>query len=193
MGSQMNLRWMLVLALFSSAVALAATKAKPGESAEKVAEKVAEKSRAVVIGHLYGPEAFTPQRLQHVGDLDRLITDFNLEAGETVGVRQEDFSGDGEPELLAVSPARLCNEGRCSYALFDGKTLREIGRFYGSLVVLDRKTNRYPVIQTINQQDPGYYSLRTYVFIDATYQVQDDVLIPEGAYLRLLKKLDDRR
>lgn len=132
-------------------------------------------------GHRYAPEAFVPTRLPHIGDLDRLIAEFDLLDGESVGVRRENFGPDTIPEWLVVAPERRCAPSACEYALFDGATSREIGRFHGILLVLDRKHNGYAVIQTINRQDEGFSSLRTYLFSERTYQVDDDVLVGEPA------------
>lgn len=132
-------------------------------------------------GHRYAPEAFAPTRLPHIGDLDRLIAEFDLLDGEPIGVRRENFGPDQIPEWLVVSPERRCNPDGCEYALFDGASAREIGRFYGTLLVLDHRHNGHVVIQTINRQDEGFFSLRTYRYNDKSYQVDDDVLIGEAA------------
>lgn len=128
-------------------------------------------------GHQYAPDAFVPTRLPHIGDLDRLIAEFDLLDGEPVGVRRETFGPDAIPEWLVVSPERRCVQGACEYALFDGVTAREIGRFYGTLLVLDHRHNGHAVIQTINRQDEQFSSLRTYKYNERTYQIDDDVLI----------------
>lgn len=131
-------------------------------------------------GHQYAPDAFVPTRLPHLGDLDRLIAEFDLLDGEPVGVRRDKFGPDTIPEWLVVAPERRCGPSACEYALFDGATAREIGRFYGTLLVLDHQHNGHPVIQTINRQDEGFSSLRTYLYNEKTYQVDDDVLINDA-------------
>lgn len=133
------------------------------------------------VGHRYAPEAFVPTRLPHIGDLDRLIAEFDLVDGEPIGVRRDNFGPDLVPEWLVVAPERRCAPGACEYALFDGATAREIGRFFGTLLILDRQHNAYAVIQTINRHDEGFSSLRTYLYNEKTYQVDDDVLIGEAA------------
>lgn len=138
-----------------------------------------------VAGHRYAPEAFVPTRLPHIGDIDRLIAEFDLLDGEAVGLRRENFGPDAIPEWLVVAPERRCSPTACEYALFDGATAREIGRFYGRLLVLDRKHNGFAVIQTVNRQDEEFSSLRTYLFSERTYQVDDDVLIGEVARQRI--------
>jgi hypothetical protein len=162
-------RLLLVLALVAA----------PAQAGETVPELVPVPASPV--GHLYAPDAFVPTRLPHIGDLDRLIAEFDLLDGEKVGVRRENFGADPTPEWLVVAPERRCAPSACEYALFDGATAREIGRFYGTLLVLDRQHNGYPVIQTINRQDEGFSSLRTYLFSEKTYQVDDDALIGEAA------------
>lgn len=128
-------------------------------------------------GHQYAPDAFVPTRLPHLGDIDRLIAEFDLLDGEPVGVRRENFDPDPVAEWLVVSPARRCVQGACEYALFDGATVREIGRFYGTLLVLDHQHNGHAVIQTINRQDEQFFSLRTYKYNEKTYQLDDEVII----------------
>lgn len=128
-------------------------------------------------GHQYAADAFVPTRLPHLGDIDRLIAEFDLLDGEPIGVRRENFGPDAIPEWLVVAPARRCVEGVCEYALFDGATAREIGRFYGTLLVLDHQHNAHAVIQTINRQDEQFSSLRTYKYNEKTYQLDDEVII----------------
>lgn len=144
-------------------------------------------------GFLYGPEAFAATRLPHLGDLDRLITEFDLLDGEPVPVRREEFGRDDAPEWLVVAPARRCDASGCPLVLIDGASGREIGRFHGSLIVLARRQNGYPVLQTLLRQDEEFWSLRSYVFGDGVYQVDDDVLIGEAARQRLLATLEARR
>ena len=110
-----------------------------------------------------------------------MISEFDLPGGQSERVRREDFGGDPTPEWLVVSPDRFCKASACSTVLIDGATSREIGRFLGTLIVLGRKHNGFPVIQTLNWQDEGFSSLRTYLFAEKTYQVDDDVLIGEPA------------
>lgn len=144
-------------------------------------------------GYLYGPEAFQPTRLPHVRDLDRLITEFDLLDGESLNVRREDFGNDDVPEWLVLAPARRCGAGGCPVALIDGATSREVGRFEGTFIVLKRRQNGYPVIQTLVRQDEGFSSLRSYVFGDGVYQVDDEVLVDEAARQRLLSTFEPRR
>lgn len=145
-----------------------------------------------VVGHYYALASFTPTRLPYLRDFDRVMTDFDLREGELLRTRREDFGGDKESEWLIVSPDRLCVGEACSYAVVDAGSAREIGRFSGTIIVLNRRQNGYAVIQTVNRQDEGYFSLRTYVFVEATYQVEDEVLIGEAARLRLMSTLDLR-
>lgn len=144
-------------------------------------------------GYIYGPEAFVATRLPHVGDLDRLITEFDLLDGEPVPVRREEFGSDDSPEWLVVAPARRCDASGCPVVLVDGASGRELGRFHGSLIVLKRRQNGYPVLQALFRQDEEFSSLRSYVFGDGGYQVDDDVLLGEAARQRLLATLEARR
>lgn len=140
------------------------------------------------------PEAFVLTRLPFIGGLDRLITEFDLVAGEPVRVRREDFNRDGVPEWLVIAPERQCAaNGDCLHVLIDGASSREIGRFYGVVIVLEQRKNGFPVIQALIRQDEEFSSLRTNIFIESTYQVDDEELIRESARLRLLTTLDLRR
>ena len=145
------------------------------------------------IGHSFAPEAFRPMPMTYVGDLDRLNRDFNLQDDEPIQVRREQFGGTAEPEWLVMSPERLCGIGGCLYVLFDGLSAREIGRFFGTLIVLHRQQNGYPVIQTISRQEDGFASVRTFSFADRQYQVDDEVLIGEAARLRMESTVEFRR
>jgi hypothetical protein len=147
---------------------------------------------APVVGHIYASDAFQTMPMSYIGDFDRLNRDFDLLDGELLRARRDPFDGDAEPEWLLMSPERLCGNGGCLYVLFDGKTAREIGRFSGTLIVLHRQQNGYPVIQTITQQDASFSSLRTFVFADRQYQVDDEVLIGEAVRLRMESTLEIR-
>lgn len=144
------------------------------------------------VGHVYASDAFQPVPMTSIGDIDRLTRDFDLLDGEPLRVRREAFGGDAEAEWLVMSPERLCGTGGCLYVLFDGKTAREIGRFFGTLIVLQRRQNGYPVIQTISRQDESFSSLRTFVFADRQYQVDDEVLIGEAVRLRMESAIEMR-
>ena len=155
--------------------------------------QAAEKTSPVLIGHVYDPEAFKPTALPYRGDFDRLMTEYEALDGETFRVRREDFGGSAEAEWLIVSPERRCGAEGCAYTLIDDQHAREIGRFLGSLIVLKRQQNGYAVVQTLNRHDEGFSSVRTYVYSERTYQVEDDVLIGEAARLRLMTQLEQRR
>lgn len=145
------------------------------------------------LGHVYAADAFAPARLPYFADLDRLIAEYDLPDGVAAKVRRENFGGDETPEWLVVSPDSRCRAGVCEYALIDGQTGREIGRFFGLLIVLDRRHNGFPVIQTLTWQDEGFSSLRTYRFAEGTYQADDDVLIGEAERRRLEASLELKR
>lgn len=155
--------------------------------------RAAEPAPSTSAGYLYGPEAFVPTRLPHQGDLDRLITEFDLMDGEPVPVRREEFGHDDAPEWLVVAPARRCEADDCPVVLVDGASKRELGRFHGRLIALKRRHNGYPVLQALQRQDEEFSSLRSYVFGDGGYQVDDDVLVDEAARRRLLGSLEARR
>lgn len=163
-------------------------------SALAVGPVMADESRtAGTIGQVYPVDVFVPERLPHIGDLDRLITQFELREGESAGVLREDFGTDGVADWLVVSPDRLCGNGSCTYALFDGVSMHELGRFTGILIVLDRRRNGYPVIQTLVWREVEFSEKRTYVFGEKNYQVEEHVLIGEPERRHLESMLGIRR
>jgi len=165
-------------------------------AAEKSVSKATALSKAEPAKTAYSflPEAFVPTRLPYVGGLDRLLTEFDLGDTELVRVRREDFNRDGVPEWLVIAPERQCAaNGDCQHVLIDGASSRELGRFYGTVIVLERRQNGFPVIQALIRQDEEFSSLRSYVFVDSTFQADDEELIRESARLRLLTTVELRR
>jgi hypothetical protein len=115
-------------------------------------------------------------RLPASGDLPGLLDAFEYDENELPKAYLADFNGDGAVEFLVESSKRLCGTGGCLYTLIDGKTKKRIGEFFGSpILILDRKINRYPVIQSYGHLDAESGSFVTYVFDGKQYQMVSNV------------------
>lgn len=144
---------------------------------------------AAPVGWVVTREAFRPVALARSFQNDKLRD--ALEYGETEAVRafDLDLNGDGKPERFVLAAEKLCGTGGCPYALLDGKTGAEIGGFFGSLIVLDRRENGWAVIQTLGKNEEGMSSLTTYSFQRVQYQPDDATLIDAADLDQLLRTL----
>lgn len=140
-------------------------------------------------GWLVMHDAFRPAELARSFANDKLRD--TLAYAETGPVRAFDFDldGDGRPERFIVGNEALCGSGGCPFALLDGKTRREIGSFFGTLILLARHENGWSVVQTMTKSDQGMTQLTTYSFRLAQYQPDDSALIDEVALDTLVATL----
>lgn len=115
-------------------------------------------------GTLIPRESFAPRVLAASGDLENVLLGLDYDKDEVPLVYAADFNGDEEVDFLIVSPERLCGTAGCVYSLLDGKTMREIGNFFGYVAVLDVRINGFPVIQVMSKRDVSTVNLSTYVF-----------------------------
>lgn len=91
----------------------------------------------------------------------------------------KDLNGDGLHDYLIAAHPNLCGTGGCPYLLLDGKSRRSIGEFFGTIALLDRKINGYPVIQSISKHDNAAITVSTYVFDGTAYRLIATSLLEE--------------
>jgi hypothetical protein len=100
-----------------------------------------------------------------------------------------DLNGDGTNEYLLRS-TRLCGSGGCVYALFDGATRRQFGRFYGSpLVVRAERVHGYPKITTYSHQNAESGDYTEHSFDGTVYVVTSERRVEGAAANRLFEEL----
>ena len=90
----------------------------------------------------------------------------------TAEVRALPVAGaDAGSRLLLVAPNSelLCGTGGCPYVAVDAHTGKKLGDFFGSLVVLDRLVDGFPVLQVLSRRDFDHTGLSTYVHASGSY------------------------
>jgi hypothetical protein len=102
-----------------------------------------------------------------------------LDFGEALPlVYSVDLNGDGEAELLLTTPdGKLCGNAGCPYILLAGKTMKQIGEFFGHLAILDERVNGYRIIQSYSRYRVYSSSLDTYVFDGGMYRPVSHALV----------------
>jgi hypothetical protein len=105
-------------------------------------------------------------------------------------VFQKDLNGDGAEDFLIVSATSLCGTGGCPYALVNGKTMRQIGDFFGSpILISDQKINNFPVIQSYSHLSAWSGNFITYIYDGKKYQVVSQVYLIGESVEELFKSL----
>lgn len=86
---------------------------------------------------------------------------------------------DADSRLLIVAPHSelLCGTGGCPYVVLDAQANKNLGEFFGSLVVLDRLVDRHPVLQVLSRRDSEYTGLSTHVYADSNYVLVSHALL----------------
>ena len=90
-----------------------------------------------------------------------------------------DMNGDGVPDYLIAAHPNLCGTGGCPYLLVDGKSVRTIGEFFGTVALLEQKINGYPAIQAMTKLDNTAVTVSTYVFDGKIYRLVASSLLEE--------------
>jgi hypothetical protein len=91
---------------------------------------------------------------------------------------QKDLNGDGLKDYLIISAGSLCGTGGCPYILVDGKSLRRIGDFFGSpILVAAQKINGYPVIHAYSHASAGSGTFTTHVYDGRAYRAVSSVFL----------------
>jgi hypothetical protein len=141
-------------------------------------------------GTLVTQEAFRSVLLSRSFQNDRIRDALGYDDEGPVRAYDVDLDGDGKAERFIIGTAKLCGDGGCPFALLDGRTQKDIGTFFGNLIVLDRKDNGWTVVQTLGRGDEaGMSNLTTYTFQRVQYQPDDATLVDEGGLDALLKSL----
>jgi hypothetical protein len=125
------------------------------------------------------------------GDIPNLLDQLEFYDYAVPYVFQKDLNGDGVEDFLIVSAASLCGTGGCPYALVDGKSMRQVGDFFGSpILISDQKINHYPVIQSYSHIGAGSGNFTTYVYDGQKYQVVSEVYLIGESIEELFKGFD---
>ena len=140
-------------------------------------------------GWLITPAAFQPVELSRSFANDRIRDALGYPETGPVRAYDIDLDDDGQPERVLIAAEKLCGTGGCPYTLLNGKAQKEIGSFFGTLVVLGRKVGGWSVVQALGANDQGLTSLTTYTFQRVQYQADDAVMIDEVALDALLSSL----
>lgn len=115
--------------------------------------------------------------------------DLDYDETEQVQGVTVDLNGDGVDEFLLRS-ARLCGGGGCVYALFDGTTRRQVGRFFGSPIVVGaERVHGYPTIATYSHQDAESGEYTEHRFDGTVYVVTSERRVVGSALEQLLEEL----
>lgn len=145
-------------------------------------------------GMLLDSSSMSPVKLPATGDIPDLLNQLEYYGHAVPYGFQQDLNGDGVKDFLTVSASRLCGTGGCLYALVDGKSMHQMGEFFGSpIVLLDQKINGYPVIQSYSHISAGSGNFATYVYDGKKYQVVSDVYLIGKSVEELFKSCDGHR
>ncbi|MCX6557072.1 MAG: hypothetical protein NTW95_06525 [Candidatus Aminicenantes bacterium] len=105
---------------------------------------------------------------------------------------QKDLNSDGRVEYLIISAGSLCGTGGCPYILLDGKSLRRIGNFFGSpILVAAQKINSYPVIHVYSHASAGSGTFTTHVYDGHEYRAVSSVFLAGESVDALFKSFAD--
>jgi hypothetical protein len=100
------------------------------------------------------------------------MTVLDYEVGELPYVFVKDLNHDGAGYYLLTTPnSRLCGTGGCPYILIDGKSMKQIGDFFGAVAIFENSINHYPVIQTVSKQAIDTTHLNSFVFDGESYRL----------------------
>ena len=145
-------------------------------------------------GILLDNSSMSQVRLPAAGDIPDLLDRLEYYDDAVPYVFQKDLNGDGAEDFVIVSAVGLCGTGGCPYALVDGKSMRKIGDFFGSpILISDQKINYYPVIQSYSHVSAGSGNFTTYVYDGKKYEVVSEVYLMGESIEELFKRLDGYR
>jgi hypothetical protein len=145
-------------------------------------------------GMLLDNASMSQVKLLATGDIPTILNQFEYYDNAVPYVIQKDLNGDGVEDLVIVSAINLCGTGGCPYALVDGKSMRQIGDFFGSpILISDQKINDYPVIQSYSHISAWSGNFTTYIYDGKKYQVVSEVYLIGESVEALFKGFDGYR
>jgi hypothetical protein len=145
-------------------------------------------------GMLLDNSSISQVKLPAAGDIPNVLDQLEYYDNAVPYVFQKDLNGDGVEDFVIVSASSLCGTGGCPYALVDGKSMRKIGDFFGSpILISDQKINHYPVIQLYSHISAGSGNFTTYVYDGKKYQVVSEVYLIGESVEELFKRFDGYR
>ena len=93
-------------------------------------------------GILVDNSSVSQVKLPTGGDIPNLLDQLEYYDHADPYVFRKDLNGDGVEDFLIVSASSLCGTGGCQYALVGGKSMRQVGDFFGSpILISDQKIN----------------------------------------------------
>jgi len=132
--------------------------------------------------------SMSPLKLPASGGIPDILDRFEYPADAVPYAFQKDLNGDGKKEFLIAASAGQCGTGGCPYAMVDGRSLRRIGDFFGSpILVAGQKINGYPVIQTYSHASAGSGTFTTYVHDGKEYRTVSAVFLAGESVDELFK------
>jgi hypothetical protein len=158
-----------------------------------------------LIGNAYGDQkkpsgmlvdntSVSQTKLPASGDIPNLLYQLEYYDNAVPYVFQKDLNDDGVEDFLIVSAISLCGTGGCPYALVEGKSMRQVGDFFGSpILISNQKINQYPVIQSYSHISAGSGNFTTYVYDGKKYRVVSEVYLAGESVEGLFKGYDGYR
>jgi hypothetical protein len=143
-------------------------------------------------GMLVDNSSMSQVTLPDSGDIPNVVDQLGYQDNAPTFALQRDFNGDGAKDFLIVATAIQCGTGGCPYSLIDGKTMRRIGDYFGSpILISDQKINTYPVIQAYSHASAGSGNFTTYVYDGRKYQEVSNVFLIGESIEVLFKSFND--
>ncbi|MGD1047097.1 MAG: hypothetical protein ABR936_17470 [Bacteroidota bacterium] len=85
-----------------------------------------------------------------------------------------DLNGDKYPELFIAD--RGCGKGLCGWQIIDGKTKKKLGFIEAWFVyITDRKTNGYPILETVSKNGCCEMSVTLYKYNGKRYSSTEHI------------------
>lgn len=132
--------------------------------------------------------AFLPTPLVHSLRNDRLRDTLGYADRDEPRVFVHDLNRDGMVDRLFISSESQCAKTTCQLVLIDGRSGREIGQFFGTLILRAERRNGFPIVETLSPDGGDLTKLTRYTF-NGQYQPDESALINQDAVDRLLAGL----
>lgn len=162
--------------MLSCVVAAVLLAALPAMAAAEADCDALRGDEAILPGELLPDGGWSPVRLPDRGDVADSLA--RLDVDRDPLVHRIDLNGDGKAELLLASPdSRLCGNAGCPYHLLAPDSYRRIGEFFGHMVVLDERINRYRLIQTYSRHRTSATAVDTFAFDRGKYRLVAHLIV----------------